>query len=322
MFPERQGAPDEILPHARLRFVHAQGGAVRERSAFIREVYAAFVERVTRLVHGAEQGRVEEFLIEARGDTHVVDAEGGAERMRGLVLAVFVPVKTKGGDNLLAEGTLFGFGKFQVQEGVVHLLLFGNGLNEPHLFLAKFGKDGLNFSSLHAGFVIVEQGVVGMVGLWEEANVAAGEVHHFGKVRLEDGIVGLGAGFHPALVRGGRDLGLLGHELGRDARPLIVLAARNLDEREFVRFGMVGILEFVKQFTHFCIREFFVGDLAERAHLLAARFRAAARHVGLLVPAEHGRGAVQVVHFGEDGLEFVEFVLHGRLLGRIMKSEL
>src|SRR5687768_5706159 len=86
MLPERKRTAHEILPHARLRFMHGKRGTVRKRSTLIRRIDALFIHGVARFMHGAEQCGKRVVLFKTVGDTYIVHTERGLEWMRGLIL--------------------------------------------------------------------------------------------------------------------------------------------------------------------------------------------------------------------------------------------
>ena len=81
MLPEGPAAAHEVLPQPRLRFVNAQRNGLAQRHAETVRRQALFVDAVARLVQDAEEGRIEEMLVVARGDAAVVRSQRGAKRM-------------------------------------------------------------------------------------------------------------------------------------------------------------------------------------------------------------------------------------------------
>ena len=72
MVPERPRASDDVLPEAALGLVNAERGRVAEERPHEGRVDPLFVERVSGLVHGAEQQRERLVLDVSRGEADIV----------------------------------------------------------------------------------------------------------------------------------------------------------------------------------------------------------------------------------------------------------
>src|SRR6476659_4547772 len=103
--PERQRAPDEVLPHAALRLVHAERDAACERAALERRVDLTLVEPVAELVPRPEEA-AEVVREVARRDADVGDARSRCERMHRRVEPPRVFGVTERLDDLELEGLL------------------------------------------------------------------------------------------------------------------------------------------------------------------------------------------------------------------------
>ena len=58
------------------------------------------------------------------------------------------------------------------------------------------------------------------------------------------------------------------------------------------------------------MREFLVSDLFQCGNLPPARFTATRRHIGHLVPAQHGGGGTHVINLAESLLQFFQLRFH------------
>jgi hypothetical protein len=76
---------------------------------------------VAGLVQAAEDARAQIILV-ARGQAHVPDAEVGAERVRGRILAAAFEVESNGLHQLFRELRLFGGAPFAEHEAVVRVV--------------------------------------------------------------------------------------------------------------------------------------------------------------------------------------------------------
>src|SRR5690348_14699810 len=81
VLPESLAARDHILPQPRLAFVHTGRCAMPERRALKRSVHALLVHRMSGFVDGRERRIAEVAFVHPRGDTHITQREGGAERV-------------------------------------------------------------------------------------------------------------------------------------------------------------------------------------------------------------------------------------------------
>ena len=107
--------------------------------------------------------------------------------MGGFVLAAVVPVIAELGDDLHAKVPLLLLIEGLVQEGILHLGLGGDGLDQLHLLRAQGIEDLLHIAGFHTRLEIIQQGIVGMLKAGEEGGITLAQLDHLLEVRLEDG---------------------------------------------------------------------------------------------------------------------------------------
>ena len=105
--PERERAPDDVLPEPALRLVHRRRHPSAERRSIERGADAELVQAVAALVHRAEE-RDEVVLVVPRGQADVAEPEGRLERVHGEVEAKRVPGRAEPLDQLAGERVLLG----------------------------------------------------------------------------------------------------------------------------------------------------------------------------------------------------------------------
>ena len=117
--PEWLAAADQVLPQPRLALVNAHRRAAPQRGPLELGRTALLVQGVPGLVHRGQQRLRDKVRVEARRDPHVIAGEGGAERVRGRVLAPVGEVVAEGADESLGELPLAGHVILAVQHRIV-----------------------------------------------------------------------------------------------------------------------------------------------------------------------------------------------------------
>ena len=181
----------------------------------------------------------------------------------------------------------------------------------------------------HAGLEVVEEHVVGVLGLREAVDVAVAELQVGGQRVAEAGVVGRRAGLLPGRLADGRGAAEVGGQRGGHAHRLLDVAAQRGDQADVVR---VGVLlrrprpQRVEQPAELRVAQLLVGERLQRRLVVAARGRAARRHHRVLVPEhqrldppEPGEQPRALVQGGELGRRGAVEALHRR--ARIGRSD-
>ena len=155
-------------------------------------------------------------------------------------------------------------------------------------------EDRAHLRRLHAGLEVVQEDVVRVVRRWEAVEVALLELEDAVEPRTEGGVVGCGAGRDPDVMRLRGDVSDLRGELGRDARRLVPVAARDADQaRVQVVVGQRFLerAQLLEQAADLVAREELVLQRLERRQVIGARLRRrpAASSPGDPTPAPPGR---------------------------------
>ncbi len=321
VLPEGIGAPDQVLPHARLGFVDAGRSATVERGAVERLVGSHVIHGVPGLMQRAEQRRSHVIGVHTSGDAHIPPAEAGGEGVQGLVLAAAFPMVAHLGDGLHAKVPLFLLIVGQGHEGIVHLGLAGDLLDQCHLLGAQEVENGLYIGGLQTGLKDPQQRVVFMVVGCKIAGIAVSQVEDLFQVRLEGGEVILCPRFRPGFVGGGGDDGVFSHPIEWHLRLAIVFTPGHPYqagiERIWVQLGGVR-LEVVQQPADLFGDELGMGDLLQGSQLIATVLSPGGRHIGLLVPAKQGNDLVQVGDLSQEGLELLKLLFRSHRILELM----
>jgi hypothetical protein len=312
MLPEAAAARDDIFPEPRLALVHAGRDAMAEGRAFERGTHALLVHGVTRLVQRREQRIAEVVLVDARGDANVAGGEFGAERMvREIEPAARRVVSHPPGD-AEAEIELRRLGKFLPQAGVVRRRLIADRPHHRDEFAPQFVEQAPDRRRRHAFVGIVDMRVGDVFVRGEELGVFATQCERLFQIRHHRGEVVRGSRASPGVV-GRSAVGVRArHPVGRNADSLVVLAARDPDQACVVvvtRQALAKRRERVEQLADLGRDPSLMRKARQRRHLAAARLGAALRHVGRLIPAEHGAGPAQVADLAQAHLEVGEHLL-------------
>ena len=264
---------------------------------------------MTGFVDDREERVAQVVLAHAGGDAHVADREARGEGVRREVQAAAVEVITDGSRHLFAKGQLCLGGEMLLEAGVIGERLAGDGLDDRHQLGAQRGEDALDVGGLHARVGIVDERVGDVVAAGKIAGELARKVEVALKFGQNPGIVIGGAGLGPGLVAA-RDLLIgAGDEFGRHVQRLV-----EVDFGMANQAGVVGVSgqrigqgqQVLDQFAQGRVDRFFGGDARQHGQLRAARFGAARRHAGELVPVEQGGGVVERRDVAQAGFEFVE----------------
>src|ERR1700730_4259214 len=100
MLPERTRPPNQALEQPALRLVHAERRAPLELRPMMRPAHPLLVERMSGLMHGAEQQREGSPFHETRRDPDIVRADGRRKWMGGLVVPPALPIEAQRRDHL------------------------------------------------------------------------------------------------------------------------------------------------------------------------------------------------------------------------------
>ena len=272
--------------------------AAEERRAVECVVDTLLVHRVAAFVQRREEPIGEIVVAIPRGDAYVAETELGHERVRGLVLAPAVEVVAERADDLFAERALLVLREIAGQAAVVQLRARANRLDQRHEAGAQFGEERAHLRHGHAVLGVIDERVVRVRVARIEAGELATQLHGLLEIGSHRGEVVGGPGTLPHVVGGGRVLAQTLDELVRHANRSLVVAPRHANQRRGVR---VGTLRFgprrqrIEQSADRGIGHPFVHDAAQERDLATACNGSAGRHVGHLVPTQHGFRAVQVV---------------------------
>ena len=322
--PEGAAATHDVLPQARLALMDARRRAMPERRSLQVGADPLLVDAVAGLVERAEQGVGHIVVAHPRGDAHVAQRELGHERVVGLVLPPALEVVAELLDHPEPEGELRPLGRAMMEARIVHRRLRRDGVHQRDQPSAQLGEDSPQRRGLHPVVRVVDQRVGDALVSREEAREAAAQVQRLLEERAHPGEIVRRPGLRPGLVRDRRVVVEVRDERPRDLHGLVVFAARGAHQR-----GLVGVVreagglgpELVEQPADRGVGESLVRDPAQHGELPPARRGAAGGHVGRLIPAQHGRGHVEVVNLHQSALEFCELAIHVVLVVRVKGRE-
>ena len=308
--PERKAAADHVLPHAALRLVQAERGAMRERCAFELRSDAVLVQAVSALVHRPKEP-IEVVLEVARGQPDVAGCDRGRERMNCSIEAPFGGVEAEPVDHFQLELLLTLDREADAAERTLSL---GAGRrSQRDLLLLDPVEHGSHLGRLHAGLEVVEQHVVRLVVVVEALDVPPTEVEVGAQGRQELREVRVLSRLDPDGHRERRGARHLAAQLGGHAARLLPVATDEPDQARLVRVVRLRLLEageLVEQAPHLVRGKGLVGDPVDGRQLFGADAGTAGRHLHLLVPAEKGRRAVEILDLADALLELGEGGLH------------
>jgi hypothetical protein len=254
-------------------------------------------------------------FAEVGGEPHIAGAERGRERVLGRVEPPRVGVVAEPDQELVDEDALTVERERPVQTGVVDRPRVADRVHERRGLAAQLLEDLCDVGGRRALVVVVEQHVVGIVVGREALDVPALELELPLQMGQQDAEVAPLPRLEPggdAERAGAREVGA---EVGRHAVCLLVLATSDTDERD--RDGVVDRAVAVEPVEHageLRRGDALVGHPVDRRTVLRPRRGSARRHLGLLVPEEEIRDAVQVVDLGEQRPETVESRAHSRII--------
>jgi hypothetical protein len=136
---------------------------------------------------------------------------------------------------------------------------------------------------------VVEEDVVGLVDAFEALHVAQAQLDVPLERRPEERVVRLRARLHPERARLRPGPRHLRAQLRRHAHRLLVVAAREPDQRRVVRVGVERLLvrpELVQEPAGLVGDQELVGDALQGGKMIRAVRRAGGRHHRLLIPGE------------------------------------
>ena len=312
--PERQAAADEVLPEPALRLVDAERARLAGRQPLEMPRLLVAVEAVAVLVHRREE-RLERVRVVVRRDPDVVATWTRRERVLGRVDPPAVGPVAEELDHLVREVTLAVGREVSVEERGVHLPLpqLGDQLHQRRLQLLEqrphLGRRRLRL-------VVVEEDVVPLGGAIRNAvDVLELQLHDPLERRQERWEVRLGLRLHPDGPRLGGCSGHRRAERRRHVDRLLVVAAREPDQRGVVGIGLERVFErpqFVEKPAHSGVGEQLVRDALHRRRLVSPMAGAGERHHRLLVPREKPDDLVEVRDLGQPLLQPLEGVRHAR----------
>ena len=256
------------------------------------------VEGVAGLVQGGEEGGGEAAGIEAGGDADVSrPAEVYAERVRRPVLAAAAPVVPERGGDGLSESLLPSPVECAPERGRAVARSGGDGAHHVRRAAFEVFEHGFEAGLGGAGFVAVEEGVVGVVFVAETIRRLPLQVQDLLQVGDEGAEVAVGACPPPGRLREGGGARSLGDQPRRELRGAFVFAAGDADHGRSVRarFRVSGVQQPGGLFGGGDA----VREAAQGGEGLRAGGDAAWGHVRLLVPVEDRRGRVEVGGGGE-----------------------
>jgi len=144
----------------------------------------------------------------------------------------------------------------------------------------------------------------------KEAGVLAAEFHNPFQVGTEGGKIRGCPGARPGFLRQGGYLGKFCHVFGGNAGVLFVILVQHANQAGIIRVGIHRShngLAILNQLTHLRAGEHAVGQAAQYRQLVAAVFRPAGRHVGLLIPTQHGSCTSQVGNLSNFFFQLIQF---------------
>ncbi len=288
--PERQAAPDQVLPEARLRLVQPHRRCRGQRRAVVLGGEALLVEPVAELVHRAEHRGRRVAGVDPRGEPHVGGVGSSGERMDAPVLPAGVQVEAE---------------ELQQLEGELPLLLRVEGPPVEHRGSLDRAVERLHQGNErcaqplqhreqpcggHLRLEVVEQGVVALSPVAHGVGLLAAQLEEALRARGRTGSKpALGPRLPPALEAGGLGLGEGPHQRLGDPHRMVALAPEHLEHRPGVgvEVAALGLLE---PLAHLGRHQPLVVQPLERGELRGAR-RAGLRRGGTSPgPRRAGRG--------------------------------
>ena len=228
----------------------AQRDRLAQRQAIVLHRKPLLVEPVAGLVQDAEEGGVEKVRVEMGGDAAVVRAQRGAERMGCHVQPPAVEVEADGTARLAAEGILGGDRKVAGQNrGVRPSRAMANGRHQRHQLLPQPGQHAAHVGCPLLRLVVVQQGVVGALGVADGLRLLALQADHRLQKRPERGEVVVLAGLLPRLLAQHGGAGQLLDQALRQLHLAVHAAFQVADHYGRVRGAIAGKRTF-GQLTH------------------------------------------------------------------------
>ena len=218
-------------------------------------------------------------------------------------------------DDGRAERHLRPFRERSSQAAVVGERLLGDGAHDRHQRRAQLGEQRQHRGRRHALVGAVDQRVGDVRVGREKAGVLAAEVERPLQQRPHGGEVVGGARPGPGVVGGRAVRAPAGDEVGRHLDRLLEVAARDADEAGVVAVWRqaVGVgLQRVEQLAERRIGELLMCQPAQHGALPGARRCPARRHVGRLVPAQHGARRGEIADLAQPAPELFELGLRRR----------
>ena len=254
------------------------------------------------------------FSSYAGGDAHVAQGELGHE---GVVRAVDAPalkIEAQAADDRFAESQLLGLGVVTLQAGVVGGGLGGDCFDQRHELLAQVGKQAAHAGGFHTKIFEIDQRVGDVLVAGEVIGKLAAQVDRLFEQWDHGGKVVARAGFRPGLVGFRHVVGEPAHELGRHFQAALEIAARRaqqagLDPNRRAGFHRTAAARSSRRPSS-GLGGFFLRQARQGGHLAAAGRGPARRHIGGLVPTEHGGGKFQVVDLRKQDFQLVQFFFH------------
>ena len=209
--PERPATAHKVFPHAGLRFVDAQRHGFARRRECVCRRQSLLVERVARLVHGAEHGGRKEVLLVSCRDSHVAAAaDGQAEWMDGHVDSSRAEVELERLGHVPRKLFLYRTGIIPCQNRGIGLLRCRHQFAEKlGRSVAEFGEQFFELRSPRARLEFVHQRIVGFGFVADVLGHAPLQFEQLFQVRREVRELGLLASFGPYTLGNGtgvRDL--------------------------------------------------------------------------------------------------------------------
>ena len=295
---ERAAAPDQVLPQAALRLVHAERHGRAERAAGEPAGDAGLVEPVAELVQRAEVGAAEVVQVVARGDAHVAGRDPLGERVRRDVEPPPVGVEPDALEDVHHRATLVLDRVRPAERMADGRRLVGRDLrherDEP---VDELAQQRAQPGGRHRRLEVVEQDVVRVREALEAGDVAVAQLDLELERVAEAGEVGGRAGLLPGLLAERGGAARLGRQAGRHPHGLLEVAPQLAQQARVVAVGVLlgrPRLELVEQPAQLGVGQPLVRDRLERRRVVAAGGRAARRHHRVLIPEQERVDPLQV----------------------------
>ncbi len=277
-----------------------------ERRAFERRAHALLVHRVARLVQRREQRIAEIAFVHPRGDAHVAERERGAERMMREIEPPAPRVVAHALGDLEAEIELRLLREHLPQATVVRRRLIADGAHQRHKLAPQRIEHRADRGRGHPLVRVVDVRIGDVAVRREEARVFAAQLQRLFQIRHHRGEIVRRPRTRPGIVGGRRMRARTRDVIRRHLDRLLVAAPRDADQARIVMILRQAFAVTREPSSSLPISGEIHRSCARRessATLPPARGRAALRHVGRLIPIQHGSGRAQIGDLAQPRLE-------------------